>query len=134
MLFLVIEANTYQLVCIWFALGAVAASVLSVLNLGTTPEFVVFMLVSLLCLASLRPVSMKYFKNRKFKSNIDSLIGETVLVTEDVDNIRGKGYGKVKGLEWRLFSENNEPSQAGQNVYVKKIEGVKLVVSTTKGE
>ena len=114
-LFLVIEANTYQLVCIWFALGAVAASVLSVLNLGTTPEIVVFI-------------------NRKFKSNIDSLIGETVLVTEDVDNIRGKGYGKVKGLEWRLFSENNEPIQAGQNVYVKKIEGVKLVVSTTKGE
>ena len=126
--FLVMESQTYQMVSIWFILGAIAGIIVYFLGGGFFVQFSVFIAVSLLLLILLRPIAMKMLKNQDFKSNADGLIGKGVLITEDIDNINGKGKGKINGMEWTVRSETSEEIKAGSIVQVKRIEGVKLIV------
>ena len=126
--FLVMESLTYQMVSIWFILGAIAGIIVYFLGGGFFVQFSVFIAVSLLLLILLRPIAMKMLKNQDFKSNADGLIGKGVLITEDIDNINGKGKGKINGMEWTVRSETSEEIKAGSIVQVKRIEGVKLIV------
>ncbi len=133
-IFLVTEALTYQMLTTWFAVGAAVSAVLSAMGIGSLWQIVAFFAVSAVCFALLRPVALKLLKKSTFKSNVDALIGETVLVTEDIDNVQGKGLGNLGGMQWSIRSENGECIRSGEQAYVKKIEGVKLVVSSTKGD
>lgn len=126
--FLVMESLTYQMVSIWFILGAIAGIIVYFLGGGFFVQFSVFIAVSLLLLILFRPIAMKMLKNQDFKSNADGLIGKGVLITEDIDNINGKGKGKINGMEWTVRSETSEEIKAGSIVQVKRIEGVKLIV------
>ena len=126
--FLVMESLTYQMVSIWFIFGAIAGIIVHFLGGGFFVQFSVFIAVSLLLLILFRPIAMKMLKNQDFKSNADGLIGKGVLITEDIDNINGKGKGKINGMEWTVRSETSEEIKAGSIVQVKRIEGVKLIV------
>ena len=126
--FLVMESLTYQMVSIWFVFGAIAGIIGYYLGGGFFVQFSVFIAVSLLLLILFRPIAMKMLKNQDFKSNADGLIGKGVLITEDIDNINGKGKGKINGMEWTVRSETSEEIKAGSIVQVKRIEGVKLIV------
>lgn len=126
--FLVMESLTYQMVSIWFIFGAIAGIIVYFLGGGFFVQFSVFIAVSLLLLILFRPIAMKMLKNQDFKSNADGLIGKGVLITEDIDNINGKGKGKINGMEWTVRSETSEEIKAGSIVQVKRIEGVKLIV------
>ena len=54
-------------------------------------QMAVFIAVSFICILCLRPISMKFFKPRNVETNAQSLVGKEVLITCDVDNIRGLG-------------------------------------------
>lgn len=129
-LFVVVEAITYQMISTWFAIGALFALIPASVGAGASWQIAVFLVVSALCLIALRPISVKCLKGKEYRSNSDALIGDRVLVTEDTDELRGRG--EIKGMQWSLRSENDERIEAGQMAYVKRIEGVKLIVS--KGE
>lgn len=133
-IFVVVEATTYQLVSTWFAIGAACAALCAQFGLGTMWQTVVFLAVSIACLALLRPLSVKHFKGHTVKTNVDSLLGDKVLITDDVDNLNGTGKGKLNGMEWTVRSADGEPIPAGETAYVSRIEGVKLIVSKSKGE
>ena len=62
-------------------------------------------------------------------TNADRLIGETAVVTAAIDNLAAKGEVTVKGQIWTARSEDGEAIGSGERVTVKKIEGVKLIVS-----
>jgi len=126
----VVEAVTYQMITTWFAIGAVFASVLASFEVSTTWQITAFLIVSILCLLALRPISLKCLKNKDYKSNTDALLGDRVLITENTDSLSGRG--KIRGMEWSVRTENEEGIEAGQVAYVKRVEGVKLIVS--KGE
>jgi membrane protein implicated in regulation of membrane protease activity len=126
--FLVMESLTYQMVSIWFIFGAIAGIIAYFLGGGFFVQFSVFIAVSLLLLILFRPVAMKMLKKQDFKSNADGLIGKDVLITEDIDNINGRGKGKINGMEWTVRTETKEEIKAGSIVQVKRIEGVKLIV------
>ena len=55
-LLIVLEVATYQLVAIWFALGAAAALIVSLFELSGTVQIVVFIAVSALSLMASRPL------------------------------------------------------------------------------
>ena len=55
-LLIVLEVATYQLVAIWFALGAAAALIVSLFELSGTAQIVVFIAVSALSLMASRPL------------------------------------------------------------------------------
>lgn len=65
----------------------------------------------------------------KAETNADRYIGKTGVVTEEIDNTAGRGLVKVLGSIWTARSEDGAVIAAGENVLVKRIEGVKVIVS-----
>ena len=80
---LVIEIATLGLTTIWFAGGALAALLMSVLGFGMPVQVVVFIIVSVLLLVLPRPIAVKYFNQNRQKTNVESLIGQQALVPEE---------------------------------------------------
>ena len=76
-----------------------------------------------------RPWALKYVKPRLVKTNYETIVGEQVCLTEQVDNIRGTGAAIYKGQEWTARAyEANKVFEAGSIVVVKEIRGVTLYV------
>ena len=126
--FIILEAVTYQLISIWFVIGAIGGLIAAMCGVDFYVQMAVFLAISILLLILQRPVSMKLIKKQDFKSNADSLIGKSILVTQEVNNIKGTGQGKVNGMVWTVRSETDETIAAGELAEIKRIEGVKLIV------
>ena len=99
--FLLIEAGTVALVSLWFAAGALVATVAALLGASLTVQTVLFVLVSVVLLALLRPILKKYVDPKIQKTNVDALVGRECTVTEDIDNLAACGRVKVGGMSWR---------------------------------
>ena len=127
--FVIAEAVTYQLITIWFAIGALGSLACSIAGTSLPTQITVFLVLSVASLLFLRPASKKYLKSKTEKTNVDSLVGMDVLITEDVNNVTGEGRGKLCGMEWTVRSADNSRISAGETAVVEKIEGVKLIVS-----
>ena len=127
-IFLVLEGSTYQLISVYFAIGAVGGLVSHMLGIGTWGQVIAFFAVSVLSLALLRPVSMKLLKNKGTKTNAESLIGARVYITKEVDNIKESGEGKVNGIYWTVRSTDDAVIPKDSVATVERIEGVKLIV------
>lgn len=130
--FLILEAVTYQLISIWFVFGAAAGLISSFVTDNFYIEMAVFLAVSILMLSILRPLSLKLVKKQDFKSNVESLIGKTILITQEVNNLHSSGQGKVNGMYWTVRSEDDKQIPAGELARIVRIEGVKLIVSSSK--
>ena len=127
--FVVVEALTVSLVSIWFAAGAVAALIVSGFTSSWLVQFAVFAVVSAVALAATRPLVKKYINSLTQPTNADMLIGQECLVTEDIDNLTGRGAVTVGGKVWTARAEHDAPIAAGTTATVLRIEGVKLIVT-----
>ena len=88
MLFALVEAGTVALVSVWFAAGSLCALIAAALGAGPVVQAVVFLAVSGILLAALRPLARKYVK--KTRTNVDSLPGtEGIVTVVRVDRIEG---------------------------------------------
>lgn len=127
--FLIVEAATVTLASIWFAGGALAAMIVSLLGLETWVQITVFLLVSAALLAALRPLTKKYLTPKVTATNIDAVIGSTGLVTEAVENLNATGQVKLGAMYWTARSTTGETIPIGTKVRVDRIEGVKVFVT-----
>lgn len=127
-LFIIGEAVTVGLVSIWFAAGSLAALLCALANGPLWLQIALFIVVSALCLLAIRPLARKYVNSRVQPTNADRVIGAQAKVTEDIDNIQGKGAVTIGGMTWSARSEHNTPIPAGTLVRVLRIEGVKVYV------
>ncbi|MGN0526027.1 MAG: NfeD family protein [Acutalibacteraceae bacterium] len=127
-LFIVIEACTAQLVTIWFAVGAFFALITGLASDSILAQVTVFVAVSLVVLIFTRPIVKKTIESKKQPTNADMFIGETGVVTEEVNNLLAKGQCKVKGSVWSAKGETDSVIPEGTQIVVIKIEGVKLIV------
>lgn len=127
--FLVVEAATAGLTCIWFAIGALAALIAALFGAPIWLQLVWFFVVSVVTLYFTRPLVLKYVNSRSQPTNADMVIGKEALVTEAIDNVESAGAVAVGGKVWTARSENGEPIEVGSIVSVLRIEGVKLIVS-----
>ena len=128
--FLVLEACTVAMVSLWFAIGAAAALVLSLLGAAFWLQAAAFLAVSALLLALLRPMMRKYVKITK--TNVDSVLGMEGLVTEDIDNVAYHGQVKLGAMTWSARSSSGASISTGTKVRVDRVEGVKVFVSPVK--
>lgn len=127
--FLIAEASTVVMVSLWFAAGALAAMVASLLGAPIWLQVVLFLAVAAALLACLRPVVRKHFTPRLTRTNVDSVIGSRGYVTADIDNVSAVGTVKLGAMEWTARSTTGERIPAGTQVQVDKIEGVKVFVT-----
>lgn len=125
------EAVTVGLTSIWFAAGALAALAAALLGGPLWVQITLFLAVSLLCLAAVRPLAKRHLNNKVERTNADRVIGAEAQVTEDIDNIHGKGAVVIRGMAWSARSQDGGPIAAGTLVRVLRIEGVKVFVEPT---
>ena len=126
---LIVEALAPGLVSIWFALGALAAMISSMLGAPLWLQLVWFFLVSVVSLLLTRPLAKKYVNGRAVPTNADMAIGKDCVVTETIDNVRGTGAVSVGGKIWtaRMASPEGR-AEKGTVLRAVRIEGVKLIV------
>lgn len=125
--FLILEGCTVAMVSLWFAIGAAAALILSLLGAAFWIQMLAFLAVSGALLALLRPMMRKYVKVTK--TNVDSVLGMEGLVTESIDNVAYQGQVKLGAMTWTARSTSGAPISVGTRVTVDKVEGVKVFVS-----
>lgn len=128
-LFLWVEASTVTMVSAWFALGALAAMIVSICNGALWLQVVLFFVVSTVCLLSLRPLAKKYFTPKIVKTNVDSVVGSKGKVLESIDNVAATGRVKLGSMEWTARSTDGQNIAADTLVAVDKVEGVKVFVT-----
>lgn len=126
---LVIEANTIALVSLWFAFGALASLIAGLLGAELWLQAVLFLGVSAVLLACLRPLVRKRLTPRITPTNVDSVVGTQGYVTADIDNVSAAGQVKLGAMYWTARSTSGEPIPEGVLVRVDRIEGVKVFVS-----
>lgn len=130
--FLLIEANTVALVSVWFAAGALAALVTSLLGGALWLQMVLFFVVAAGLLACLRPLTRKYLKPKLTKTNVDAVVDSQGYVTTQVDNLSGQGQVKLGAMEWTARSSDGSIIPQGTLVKVDRVEGVKVFVTPVK--
>lgn len=131
--FLITEgACPFHLVSVWFAVGALAAAVVSLLNGAVWLQITVFLVVSGALLIALWPITRKLLKPKVVKTNVDAIVGSSGYVTADVDNLSAVGQVRLGAMEWSARSTSGKPIKAGTLVKVDRIEGVKAFVSEEK--
>lgn len=126
--FAVGEALTVGLTSIWFAVGALGALITAGLGFGFWPQIIVFLVLSGVTLALVRPLAKKVLKPGYSATNADRVIGAVGLVTEEVDNMAGKGLVNLSGQIWSARAQDEQNIPAGQEVRVLRIQGVKVIV------
>lgn len=126
---LVVEASVPGLVSIWFALGAFAAMLSSLLNAPLWLQCTWFAVVSIASLWFTRPFVKKFVNSRTTPTNLDMVLGQDCVVLEDIDNLRGTGAVSVGGKEWTArMADAGTCAKKGEVVTALRIEGVKLIV------
>ena len=92
-------------------------------------QIALFVIVSLVAMALVRPMARKWVQPKMVKTNADRILGQEAVVLEEIDNLRGIGQVKVGGAIWTARSTQDEPIPKGTLVRVERIEGVKAIVS-----
>ena len=127
--FIVAEAATVSMVSAWFAIGALAAMICSLLGAKIWLQVVALVVVSGASLAMLRPIAKKHFNAKRSQTNVDALVGRTCLVVAPIDNVKACGQVKLGDVEWSARSSKDEPIAAGTQVRIDRVEGVKVFVT-----
>lgn len=131
--FVILEAATVQLLCVWFAAGALAAMLVGLLGGALWLQILVFFTVSIVLFATLWPMARKHLKARTVATNADALVGRVCKVTQSIDPLEG-GRVKVGDVTWSARCEGGEPIPAGSQVKILKIQGAKVIVEEVKKE
>ncbi|MDZ7639180.1 MAG: NfeD family protein [Bryobacterales bacterium] len=113
----------------FFGVGALVASVTTALGLtqGAISQSVVFVLVALVTLLTLRDRLRNLLHRNMPSREVDSLVGE---IGTTVDEIPAHGVGKVilRGSPWNARNVNMAVIGKTTRVKVEKVEGITLVV------
>ena len=130
-----IEIMTTALTTIWFAGGTVIAFFAAVFGALVPVQLLVFVVVSFILLFMTRPLAIKYINTSTVRTNVDSLIGKEARVTAEISNAKESGTVSVQGQEWTARSaEEDAVYPEGTRVWIREIQGVKLIVSNEKAQ
>ncbi len=124
---IVVEIITPELVSLWFAIGGIVGIAFSFIpGLPWWGEIIIFAVLSMILLLSLRPVLSKYLKRKSLATNVDRLIGQDIrMITQaDFDNL---GSAKIGDVVWSVKSENQSSLLADEIVRIVAVDGNKLI-------
>ena len=114
-----------------FAAGALIATIFAAAGAGAVIEWAVFLVVSVVALAALRPVAREHQRSRsRIKTGTAALVGQPAVVVERIANAEGVGCVRLDGEIWtaRAYDED-EVFEPGTRVQVLEIRGATALVS-----
>jgi membrane protein implicated in regulation of membrane protease activity len=112
-----------------FAAGALVAALVSALGGSLVVAGLVFLVVSTVALAGLRPVARRHLRTpAQLRTGTAALVGRTATVVEQVSE--GSGCVKLEGEMWsaRPYDED-EVIEPGARVHVMEIRGATALVA-----
>lgn len=123
----IVEVFTLGLWFLWLCLAGLLVSLGAKLHLVNSWEtqILLFAVLTIFFIFVTRPLVMKVFKTREVKSNVDSLIGATGLVIQDIAPLH-TGQVKLYGEIWTATAD--QEIDVGEKVVIRSVEGVKLQV------
>lgn len=121
----IVELITVNLVTIWFALGALITSLVSLYTTDTVILLAFFVITSLLLLILTKPVVEKLKVKKVVATNLDQVIGKTGIVSVPIEKDK-IGEVKVLGKTWSAYSDKEISKD--KKVKILSISGVKLKV------
>ena len=75
---------------------------------------------------------VKRHNAKRAATNADRVLGQTGLTVSCIDNLEETGLVHVDGKDWSARSASGETVEAGTEVTVLRIEGVKLIVEPVR--
>ena len=128
-IFLIIEITTAGFLVFWFSVGALIATLASLIINSIVAQATIFVLSSAILLFVTRPFVAKITKKDEvIKTNVYSIEGKVAKVVADIEPIEGKGQIKINGELWSAKSYNDTTITKDTEVLVEKIDGVKAIV------
>lgn len=131
--FLIAEIFTSGFLIFWLGIAALLAMLVSFFTTNIIIQTAVFVITSALLIFLTKPFITKYVtkKDKSVATNAFSLIGKTGVVTKTIPTSPGSlGQVKVGEEIWSAITTDSSEIPEGTEVIIKKIDGVKLVVST----
>ncbi|MDO4563857.1 MAG: NfeD family protein [Clostridia bacterium] len=125
---IIVESATFNLITIWFALGALCALAAAALGASEYVQGLTFVLSSALLFAVTLPLVKNVLRPKIQATNADRAIGREGVVIEDIDVDEGTGQVKVGGSIWSARSEDGSKIAKNERVEAIRIEGVKLII------
>ena len=115
-------------VTLWFAVGALAASLGSALGLGVELQLALFSVVSVALFGASRTLFKNAFMRNagSVKTGVEAMVGQEAVVAEALVEGHG-GTVSINGELWSARSLGGPLSQ-GERVIVEQVEGLKLWV------
>ena len=123
-----LEMATMTLVSIWCAVGALVCVFAAYFGASIQAQLLLFVGISILTAAVVRPLAKKYVDPHKIPTNADRLPGMEGQVTETINNSYSTGAVYVDGKTWTARSADGEVIAKGGIVEIERMEGVKLIV------
>lgn len=126
-----IEALTLALTSVWAAIAALIMIFVSQTGLPFKWQLLLFLVLTIALIVTTRPFAVKKLKLGKNKTNVNSLIGQEVLVVKKISPFQ-KGEVKAKnGVIWTV--QNADPQSSteiseGTVCTIEKIDGNTLSV------
>ncbi len=114
-----------------FAGGALIAAIVAAAGAGMLVSWVVFLVVSVVLLAALRPIARSHRRQPpQLRTGTAALVGHSAVVVERISNDEGVGCVRLDGEIWtaRAYDED-EVFEAGARVQVMEIRGATALVS-----
>ena len=125
--FLVLEGMTFSMVSVWFAAGSAAALLSCLFHPPFKVQAVVFIVVSVLCLAAFRPLTQR-LRQKPTPTNGDRSLGREAKVLTPV-SAEETGRVRLDGVDWNARCATPGDTLApGQSCRVTEIHSTLLIV------
>jgi len=125
--FLVLEGMTFSMVSVWFAAGSAAALLSCLFHPPFKVQAVVFIVVSVLCLAAFKPLTQR-LRQKPTPTNGDRSLGREARVLTPV-SAEETGRVRLDGVDWNARCATPGDTLApGQSCRVTEIHSTLLIV------
>lgn len=123
-----LEIKLSGFVMLWFAVGALAASLASAVGLGVDGQLLLFSVVSTALFGASRTIFKHAFMRdaSPLRTGVEAMLGQEALVVEALAEQHG-GTVRINGELWTARSLSG-PVPEGERVLVEQVEGLKLWV------
>lgn len=130
LVFFILEIFTNGFAVACFSIGAIGATIVAVCGGSLLWQMLVFAVLSIVALVTVRPLVMKLFykKSDECKTNGDALIGREGRVSETIDPASGKGRVAIDGDDWKAVSVDGAVIEKGTVVEVTGRDSVIITV------
>lgn len=125
--FLLLEASTFSMTSVWFAIGAAAALLTCLFTDSLRAQALVFIVVSALCLWAFRPLAAKLHR-KATPTNADRNLGREATVLTPV-TAEVPGRVRLDGVDWNARCVTpGDRLESGERCRITEIHSTLLLV------